>query len=128
VKPPPPPVVLVVDDEPMFGKAVTRLLQPDYVVVAETDPRLAMHRLSAGEEFSAILCDLRMPGCDGLTLHRFIETVRPSDASRVVFVTGALVDDVTRERLPAPVLEKPFDATALRDVLRRACGDTRCCA
>src|SRR5207247_1049724 len=77
----------------------------------------AFERLSAGERFDLILCDLMMPGMTGMDLHEGLSMVSPANAAKMVFLTGgaftaraqAFLSEVSNARL-----DKPFDPTSLR--------------
>src|SRR2546427_5139244 len=62
--------VLVIDDEPGLRQSLGLLLvDAGYEVAAEGDGRRGLERALA-ESFDLILCDVRMPQMDGLTLLR----------------------------------------------------------
>ena len=64
------PRVLVVDDEPGLRQSLGLLLaDAGYAVTAEGDGRRGLERALA-EPFDLILCDVRMPGLDGLAFLR----------------------------------------------------------
>jgi CheY-like chemotaxis protein/two-component sensor histidine kinase len=123
--PPPTPLteslsVLVVDDEPLIGQVVRRLLQPEHLVVLETDAPSALARLDAGERFDVILCDLMMPGMTGMDFHERLREKHPALLDAVIFMTGGAFTASAREfleRVPNPHLSKPFDVAALRKLL-----------
>ncbi|HET9683233.1 MAG TPA: ATP-binding protein [Gemmatimonadaceae bacterium] len=58
----------------------------------------------------AIVCDLRMPGMDGVAFHEQLRLERPGLAARTVFITGDVVTSVASRGSIArqPVLTKPF--------------------
>ena len=117
--------VLVVDDEPAVGRAVKRLLQAEHEVCVLTSARDARDRIARGERFDAIICDLMMPVMTGIDLHGELAIVEPSQASRMVLLTGGAFTANAREfleRWPNPQLEKPVDAAALRAVVRTLVG------
>ena len=73
------------------------------------------------EQFDVIVTDLRMPGLDGQALYREIERRWPSQAERVVFVTGDTLSASLHEFVAhsgRPVIEKPF----LPEDVRRLVG------
>jgi signal transduction histidine kinase len=117
--------VLVVDDEPFVLNAVRRTLAKDHDVVAETSARAALARLSAGERFDAVVCDLMMPEMGGAEFHAALVTAHPELAARTLFLTGGAFTPATRdfvERTPNPCLDKPFDGEVLRAKLRGLLG------
>jgi CheY-like chemotaxis protein len=65
-----------------------------------------------------VICDLRMPRIDGMTLYRAISAATPALARRVIFVTGDVAGtDAERflEESGCRWLAKPF---RLADLLR----------
>lgn len=117
---PPPtsplPRVLVIDDEPDVGTAIARLLRPMPVVFAQSATG-ALGRIEAGGHFDAILCDLNMPGLNGLRFFEAVEAFAPSLARRIVFITGEAESRELaelRRRTGCRCLEKPFEGADLR--------------
>lgn len=111
--------VLVVDDEVAVVKAVSRVLR-EHDVHTETDSRAALARLLAGDSFDVILCDLMMPHITGSELHDQLVHARPELAAKIVFLTGGAMSKVAEEFLaqtPRTVLEKPFSARELRELV-----------
>jgi two-component system, cell cycle sensor histidine kinase and response regulator CckA len=125
---PPPPAaglrVLVVDDEPAVGPAIARLLRPIAVVFAQSATG-ALGRLAAGGRFDAILCDLNMPGMNGLRFYEAVEALSPELARRITFVSGAAPSrevDALLRRTGCRYLAKPFEGQDLRAVLAQVTG------
>jgi len=113
--------VLVVDDDPVVGQAVKRLLRGCDVTVL-SDSRAALGLVAGGATFDAILCDLFMPGIDGMAFHRGLRERDPEAAARIIFITaGAFTDEASEflESVPNERLEKPFDAARLRALVAR---------
>lgn len=104
--------VLVVDDEAEIGAMLSDVLGADgHTVEVVRDGLEALERL-AGRPYDLVITDLRMPGLDGPGLYEAIRARHPALAGRVVFITGDLVSQRTRqflERTGAPFLPKPFD-------------------
>ena len=112
--------VLVVDDEPSVGSALCRLLGAQHQVAHEPNASGALRRLSAGERFDVILCDLMMPEITGMDLFARISAEWPDQAEHVVFCSAGAFTPGARaflESTPNPFLEKPFDFCALRNLL-----------
>ncbi len=113
--------VAIVDDEPGIRRAAERLLAGEHDVVAFEHARALGDRVGAGERFDVILCDLLMPDMTGMDLHALLREVAPLQADAMVFVTGGAFTPEARaflDRVPNPVLEKPFDLPAVRKVIR----------
>jgi two-component system NtrC family sensor kinase len=71
--------------------------------------------------YDVILCDLRMPGVDGLQLYRELERRDASALRRLVLCTGDVLGHEAQEFLEtvaAPTLSKPFVAAEVRRVVR----------
>ncbi len=103
--------VLVIDDDEAVLRSIQRLLATEHDVVLEQSAHGAMHRLEDDPEgFSLILCDVQMPGMNGIELY---QAVAPEVASRFVFMTGCLGHQ-DLSTVSARIFEKPFDAHGLR--------------
>jgi signal transduction histidine kinase len=114
--------VLVVDDEVSLGGIIRRMLAPDHEVVAVTSALDALQLLDHGERFDVILCDLMMPDVTGMDLHAALVARDPKLAECLVFMTGGAFSPRAREFLDEsqrPVIEKPFDADALRAAIQQ---------
>jgi two-component system NtrC family sensor kinase len=110
--------VLIVEDERALAAAVSEAL---------TDAGLEVDHAGDGEEalarvrqktYDVIVCDLKMPRVDGMTLYRAIAAATPTLARRVIFVTGDVAGtDAERflEDSGCRWLAKPF---RLADLLR----------
>ena len=113
--------ILVVDDEPMIGMAIRRTLQREHEVVALTSAREAQARLTSGEPFDLILCDLMMPEMSGMELHQAVADHSPGLAGRMVFLTGGAFTANARaflNHVPNHRVEKPFSTQELRGLVQ----------
>lgn len=109
--------VLIVDDEAMLGRAMQRALSADHDVTTTTSARDALDRITRGERYDVILCDLMMPEMNGVELHDALARVAADQTEAMVFLTGGAFTESAREfiaRVRNPVLEKPFEAQHLR--------------
>jgi len=86
-----------------------------------SDPADALALIREGCEFDVILCDLIMPGMTGVQLYRAIAELSPSQAARMVLMTGGSVprDAVELIARGTPSLPKPFDLDQLHQVIRQ---------
>jgi PAS domain S-box-containing protein len=120
VEPDPTPVptrrrVLVVDDEPTVARSIQRMLDGDHDVVVVHDTETALERLSS-QPFDLVLCDVVMPGRDGIALWNEVVRDHPAYARKFLFLTGAAVNPRVAAFLagqPNRWLEKPFDVAEL---------------
>jgi CheY-like chemotaxis protein len=121
------PRVLVVDDEPNLGKSLRLLLSRDFEVTVVNGGRDAIEALCGSprsprseRDYDVILCDLMMPDVSGADVYAETTRARPELAERFVFMTGGAFTARGREFLAgvsAPVIDKPFDAARVRDVI-----------
>jgi PAS domain S-box-containing protein len=108
--------ILVIDDEEAIGRSVRRLLGGDHEVVALTQGTEALRRITAGERFDIILCDVMMPVMTGMDFYAELERSAADQAERVIFVTAGAFTPNARaflDAVPAPTVEKPFDVAEL---------------
>ena len=111
--------ILVVDDEPLVAEMIRRTLEDDHEVAVAHSATEALALLEAGRRYDAILCDVQMPGLDGIELHQRLREVYPDQAARMVFLSGGATTTRTRNFLASPgvrALDKPF---RLGDLLAR---------
>jgi len=114
--------VLVIDDEDAIGHAVRRMLAAEHEVHSVTSAAAAVAGFERGERFDVVLCDLMMPDMTGFELCATLERVDPSQAERLVIMTGGAFSPDAREFIEARryhLLEKPFDSRKLRAVVNR---------
>jgi signal transduction histidine kinase len=113
--------VLVVDDDPLVARSMRRMLAREHDVVIETSARVALSRVHAGEEYDVVLCDVMMPQMSGPEFHGELGRIASRQAARVVFVTGGAFTAGAAaylEKTGCRVLEKPFEASVLLDLVR----------
>jgi CheY-like chemotaxis protein len=113
--------VLVVDDEPAIGVALGRVLNEHDVTIA-TSVTDALQIIEAGTVFDVILSDLMMPERSGIDLYEELGRIAPSHVARIVFVTGGAFTPAAAEfldRVPNDRVRKPFDADAIRALVRK---------
>jgi len=113
--------VLIVDDEAPIRDFLTRWLQTwGYTVKTAGNADEAVAAMTA-EPASIMLCDVMMPGRDGLAL---LEEVRRRWPQTAVIMATAVQDlqTVMRTRKDGAVdyVTKPFGREPLRQALRRA--------
>jgi signal transduction histidine kinase/CheY-like chemotaxis protein len=114
--------LLIVDDEVMVARAAQRLFEGQFKVDIALDGKAALERL-ADTDYDVVLCDVMMPGLSGLDVYRQVRLEHEALAARFVFATGGLFNQELSEsvsRLSNMIVEKPFDAKALRRVIEAA--------
>jgi two-component system, OmpR family, response regulator len=118
--------ILVIEDEPSVLSFVkTALERTGYPVIPANCGADALKLLEAGK-FIGIVSDMRTPGgIDGSDVHDWLAAHRPELVSRLVFITGDIVNEetaATLRRTGAPCVEKPFRISQLLDVVRKVVG------
>jgi len=114
--------LLIVDDEMMVARAAQRVFEGQFKVDIALDGKAALEKLSQ-MEYDVVLCDVMMPGLSGLDVYRQIRLENEALAARFVFATGGLFNQELSDsvrRLSNMIVEKPFDAKALRQVIEAA--------
>lgn len=113
-------VVLIVDDEPKVRALLRRVLEAAGHQTLEAEHAASALDTLAAHSANVVLCDVDMPGQDGLWLARRIREKHPT--LPVVFATGQDMlpsTDTLRDGVVAYVL-KPFERAALLAAVQRA--------
>ena len=112
--------ILCIDDEPALGLALRRALVAEHDVVLLTNAAEALAQVKEGERFDLLLCDLMMPGMNGMEFHVELEACAPEVAKRIVFLTGGATNPRVRDFLdtvPNARLDKPISLEDLRSAI-----------
>lgn len=112
--------ILIIDDDPHFLHILHRILSGEkFLVSATSNPCEALQLLRSGN-FNLIICDLRMPECDGLNL---LQAIRSSgNEIPVVILTAYGEVDTYLEAMNAGATEylnKPIKSEELVLVVRK---------
>jgi CheY-like chemotaxis protein len=119
--------MLVVDDDPLVARSVRRLLGDRQDVTLVHDGASALAKLRSGT-YDVVLCDVAMPGMDGLTVLEAAHAEHLSAARRFVFMTGSLFSQEWRQRMNAvraPCVAKPLDIAELTAAVAQVLEATR---
>lgn len=122
----PPGKVLIVDDDPAFRRLLGFLLA-EAGIDAESakDGQEALEKLTS-TEFSAVLCDLTMPGMSGRELLQSVRTLYPKVAFFVVTGNSQVDTAVELMQLGAEdYIVKPFEPAVVLASLRRGLHNKR---
>jgi signal transduction histidine kinase/CheY-like chemotaxis protein len=120
--------ILVIDDDAAICTAIRRTLGRRHQVTTTTSGREAVDRITGGERYDLILCDLMMPMVTGMEVHSELHQAVPEQADRIVFLTGGAFTAEAREflkRIPNERFEKPFDGGRLRMLAKEMVDDTK---
>jgi CheY-like chemotaxis protein len=133
VRPQPPKLagsrrVLLADDSPHAQRMGERILREvGYEVITVTDGETALMRLSDADP-DVVLADASLPGRSGYDICQEIKQNPRYSHVRVVLTAGLLeaFDDRRAEAVRSDgVLKKPFESTALTDLVGRLAGAPR---
>jgi two-component system, response regulator PdtaR len=114
----------VLDDEFLIALDIQQILETagaEHVACAAAVPE-AIALLRAEPNFDIAVLDVKLSGPDRNSLG--VASFLAEKGTPFIFLTGMRVDDMHAKQFPqAPVIEKPYDATALLDAVRRALTD-----
>ena len=110
---------LVIDDEADILNLVSVVLTKTGASVVTLQDSARLESVLGDGTFDAVLCDLKMPGKDGLWVLRTLREKQPELARKFLLMTGNLADaDKARVDLEdVPVLPKPFTLDGLRTMV-----------
>ena len=111
--------ILAIDDEAEILSLVSFVLGKAGAEVVTLQDPAKLDSVLDRKHFDAVLCDLKMPGRDGLTILRWLREKRPELAGRFVLMTGNLADaeKAGLELENIPIIPKPFSLVRLREAL-----------
>lgn len=116
---------LVIDDDPFLLNLVFKYLTREGCeVVRASDIKAALNIIN-GQDFDFILCDMKMPGMGGADFYRIVQEKKPSLKTRIIFSTGDIHDDSTREFMDSvanSLIEKPFNFNELKELIIKISG------
>lgn len=119
--------ILVVDDDLSVGSTLMLVLQADHDVELAVSGEEALAHL-ARSRFDAVVCDLIMPGMNGVDLYKAVSAQHPGLERRMVFMTAGNLLSRTEAFLATvdnPLLEKPLDIQKVRATLQRLVSASR---
>lgn len=119
------PRLLVVDDKLNFHALFRRIVGDEMDLLCAADGLEAL-RVLARESVDVIVCDVKMPGLDGLGLLKQVKVLYP-DVEVILMTAFAAVPDAV-EALRAGAhhyLTKPFDPDDAMDAIRQALARRR---
>ncbi len=118
------PGLLIIDDEEPIRRALRRFFERrGWRVEEAADGLEGLAKLAAPDAerlYTAILCDLRMPGLDGPNLYAKVREIAPALIPRIVISTGDTTADTAAEfldEIDAPVLQKPYELSEVATLL-----------
>ncbi len=104
--------ILMIDDEPMLLRALESALGDSHDVLTAHGGAAALEMLALDRAFDLVICDLQMPGIDGVAVYEALATSAPPLLSRLVIMSGGAVTSRASQFLATTrprVLGKPID-------------------
>ncbi len=85
------------------------------------DGKLALEKMN-NSSFDFILCDVKMPGMDGVTFYQQLKGIGSPYLGKFIFITGDTMSHEIQEFLKSinnPLLNKPFGLDDVKEAIRR---------
>jgi CheY-like chemotaxis protein len=114
--------ILLIDDDESVRRAFARALSRTHTVVDVASGEEALQVLTVDREFDAILCDLMMPGLDGIDVIERLTALDPVLAGRTIILSGGAATTRMKRFVDAtdiPVLAKPTSIAAINEQIAR---------
>ena len=109
--------ILVLDDERGIAEMLGEMLDLLGYTPAVCSAAAQALELIDREDFDLVISDFRMPGINGRQFHDLVAQKRPALARRIIFLTGDVVNEETREFLESignPHIAKPFNLSSVQ--------------
>jgi DNA-binding NtrC family response regulator len=113
--------ILIVDDEESVRDSLSNwFIEDGYTVECAENAKKALHLLE-DKEFDIILADIKMPGMDGMEMHRRIKALN-RDSIVIIMTAFASVDTAVQALKDGAFdyITKPFDPDDLSHLIRNA--------
>jgi CheY-like chemotaxis protein len=115
--------ILAIDDEPIISRVSLRVLKADGFEADVAGNGLVAKEMAGKGEYDLYLCDIRMPGMNGMEFYDYLRKVHPGCETRVIFVSGDTMNYEVKTFLSDKnnlFLVKPFTPEELRTVIKKA--------
>ena len=121
--------ILIVDDEDILTKTFSLLLKKNgYETKAINNGEKAL-ALIEKQKFDLIICDIRMPGINGVEIVKSMqnsnEAFNKNVTTPVIFISGYAdikTEETAQSLKPAAYIQKPFEMLELLETIRNVVG------
>jgi len=120
-----PKLILVVEDDESVRILVQRTLAQSYTVETVPDGRAALTRLAVKPAPDLLICDVMMPGVDGLQVARRARANEATKAVPIIFLTARTTPKDMIEGIQAGArhyITKPFKIGDLLAKVKKVLG------
>ncbi|HUQ49672.1 MAG TPA: response regulator [Terriglobales bacterium] len=118
--------LLVIEDEPSVQAFLRTALERDGFRIVLAASGTEGLRLLQQQKFQGIISDMRTPGgVNGGDVHSWLASNCPELVSKLLFITGDIVNEETTEilrRTGVPCIEKPFRVQELLSAVKQVLG------
>jgi CheY-like chemotaxis protein len=114
--------ILIIDDEPLLLRALAQALADEHDVVTAHGGKEGLDVLAGDRNFDIVLCDLQMPGVDGIAVHDALASTAPELRAKLVMMSGGAVTARALrfvESTAVRVVRKPIDIEELLALVPR---------
>jgi signal transduction histidine kinase/ActR/RegA family two-component response regulator len=121
-----PASILVLDDEKSIADMLGEMLEILGHTPTVCNAAGQALELIKETDFDLILSDYRMPNINGEQFYREVLKMKPDLASRIIFLSGDVVNQETQAFLQStgnPKLDKPFNLAAVREAIELALSE-----
>jgi len=113
---------LLVDDDSQMIDILSKYLATEGCYTEKAlDGKLALEKMN-NTPFDFILCDIKMPGMDGVAFYQKLKETGSPYLDKVILITGDTMSHEIQEFLKSinnPLLGKPFGFDDVREAIRR---------
>src|ERR1700690_992826 len=112
-------IILAIEDEPVISREPVRVVKAEGFEVDLAGNGLVAKEMAGKVEYDLYLCDIRMPGMNGMEFYEYLRRVHPGCETRMIFVSGDTMNNEVRAFLGNKsnlFLVKPFTPDELRTV------------
>ena len=117
--------ILLIEDDESVRKLLERALSNAYTVESASDGLSALRRLASAPTPDLVICDIMMPGVDGLTVARRMRSDARTHATPIIFLTARPAPRDLIAGIQAGArhyLTKPFKLDDLLQKVRKVLG------
>jgi CheY-like chemotaxis protein len=120
------PLLVIEDEAPVQAFLRAALERNGYRIVMAASGAEGLQMLKQ-ESFLGVVSDMRTPGgVNGDDVHAWLKENRPELVTKVLFITGDIVNEETMKTLQktgVPCIEKPFRVQELVSAVKKVLGD-----